>query len=102
MWRSTNHGYCKLKTNNPWTTIKSIIRKWKKHGTTANLPRERSPLKLRECAMRALMREATKSIVCIVIVEELERSTAPVHRTRPVWPLWKSGEKKAVAERKKS
>ena len=46
--------------NIPRSTIKSIIKKWKKYGTTTNLPREGHPPKLTAQARRALIREATK------------------------------------------
>ena len=55
-------GYKKIcKTLNiPWSTIKSIIKKWKEYVTTTNLPRKGRPPKLTDQARRALIREATK------------------------------------------
>ena len=44
----------------PMNTIKSIITKWKEHGTTANLPRDGHPPKLGDRARKALIREAAQ------------------------------------------
>ena len=44
----------------PRSTIKSIITKWKEHGTTANLPRDGHPPILTNQARRALIREAAQ------------------------------------------
>ena len=51
-------GYKKISAtlNIPRSTIKSIIKKWKEHGTTTNLPREGHPPKLTDQARRALIR----------------------------------------------
>ncbi|CAB1438003.1 unnamed protein product, partial [Pleuronectes platessa] len=57
-------------------TIKSIIRKWKEYGTTANLPRGGRPPKLKSRTRRKLIREATRRPM--VTLEELQRSTAEV------------------------
>ena len=67
----------------PRSTIKSIITKWKEHGTTANLPRDGRTPKLTDRARRALIREAAQRPK--VTLEELQSSTAEtgvsVHRT---------------------
>ena len=67
----------------PWSTINSIIKKWKEYGTTTNLPREGRPPKHTDQARRALIRVATKRPK--ISLKELQRSTAeigvPVHRT---------------------
>ena len=61
------------------STIKSIITKWKDHGTTSNLPRDGRPPKLTDRARRALIREALQR------PKELQSFTAEtgvsVHRT---------------------
>lgn len=78
-------GYKKISTSLmiPWSTIKSIITKWKQHGTTTNLPRQGRPPKLTELAKRALIREATQRPK--VALKELQSPTAntgvSVHRT---------------------
>ena len=55
-------GYKKISEtlNIPWSTIKSIIEKWKGYCTKTNLPRAGRPPKLMDQARRALIREATK------------------------------------------
>ena len=67
----------------PWSIIKSIIFKWKEHGTTTNLPRAGRPPKLPDQARSALIREAAPRPK--VTVKELQSSTAEtgisVHRT---------------------
>uniref|UniRef100_A0A8D0B0E3 Transposase Tc1-like domain-containing protein n=1 Tax=Sander lucioperca TaxID=283035 RepID=A0A8D0B0E3_SANLU len=67
----------------PRSTIKSIITKWKEHGTTVNLQRDGHPPKLTDRARRALIREAAQRPK--VTLEELQSSTAEtgvsVHRT---------------------
>jgi transposase len=46
-------GYRKISEtlNIPWSTIKSIIKKWKEYGTTTNLPRVGRPPKLTDQAI---------------------------------------------------
>ena len=68
-------GYKKVSEtlNIPWSTIKSIIKKWKEYGTTTNLPREGRPPKLSYQARRALIREATKRPK--ITLKELQSST---------------------------
>ena len=71
-------GYKKIygTLNIPWSTIKSIIKKWKEYDTTTNLPREGHPPKLTDQARRALIREATKRPK--ITLKELQSSTAEV------------------------
>ena len=77
----------------PRSTIKSIIFKWKEHGTTLNLPREGRPPKLTDRARRALIREATQRPE--VTLTELQSSTAErgvsVHRTTISRTLHRTG-----------
>ncbi|CAB1435967.1 unnamed protein product [Pleuronectes platessa] len=68
-------------------TIKSIIRKWKEYGTTANLPRGGRPPKLKSRTRRKLIREATRRPM--VTLEELQRSTAEVMFRYPHLLLFK-------------
>ncbi|KAI4903161.1 hypothetical protein NFI96_009126, partial [Prochilodus magdalenae] len=56
------------------STVQSIIQKWKKCSTTANLPRYGRPRKLSDQARRALVREAAKRPM--VTLEELH-----IHRS---------------------
>ena len=46
--------------NIPWSTVKTIMKKWKADGTTKTLPRSGYPSKLDDQARRRLIREATK------------------------------------------
>ncbi|CAB1453064.1 unnamed protein product [Pleuronectes platessa] len=71
-------GYKKISRalNISLSTIKSIIRKWKEYGTTANLPRGGRPPKLKSRTRRKLIRAATRRPM--VTLEELQRSTAEV------------------------
>ena len=71
-------GYKKISQalNISRSTVQSIIQKWKKYGTTANLPRHGRPPKLTVRARRALVREAAKRPM--VTLEELQKSTAQV------------------------
>ena len=95
-------GYKKISQslNTSRSTIKSIIRKGKEYGTTANLPREGRPPKLTDRARRGLIREATKRPM--VTLEELERSTAQVgeyvNRTTISRALHKSGQQEEWRE----
>ncbi|CAB1426600.1 unnamed protein product [Pleuronectes platessa] len=90
-------GYKKISRalNISLSTIKSIIRKWKEYGTTANLPRGGRPPKLKSRTRRKLIREATRRPM--VSLEELQRSTAEVgesvHRTTISRLLHKSGQR---------
>ena len=65
-------GYKKISQalNISRSTVQSIIQKWKKYGTTANLPRHGRPPKLTVRARRALVREAAKRPM--VTLEELQ------------------------------
>ncbi|MBN3296042.1 ZBED4 protein, partial [Amia calva] len=45
----------------PMSTVASIIRKWKKFGTTRTVPRAGRPTKLSDQGRRALFREVTKN-----------------------------------------
>ena len=80
----------------------NIVQKWKKYGTTANLPRHGRPPKLTGRARRAFIREAAKRPM--VTLEELQRSTAQggesVHRTTISRALHKSDLYRRVARRK--
>ncbi|MGH0162753.1 UNVERIFIED_CONTAM: hypothetical protein FKN15_064569 [Acipenser sinensis] len=97
-------GYKKISQtlNIPWSTVKSIIKKWKEYGTTATLPREGRPPKLSDQVRRALVREATKRPM--VTLKELERSTAEMgetlHGTTITRTLHKAGLYGRVVRRK--
>ncbi|XP_061654115.1 male-specific lethal 3 homolog isoform X1 [Phyllopteryx taeniolatus] len=71
-------GYKKISQalNISRSTVQSIIRKWKEHGTTATLPRNGRPPKLNGRPKRALIREASKR--SMVTLEKLHKSTAQV------------------------
>ena len=82
--------------------MKSIIAKWKEHGTTANLPRDGRTPKLMNWSRRALIREAAQRPM--VTLEELQSSTAKtgisVHRTIISRTLHRVGLYGRVARRK--
>lgn len=61
----------------------------RKYGTTANLPSRGFPPKLMDRQRRALISEATKCL--IIILEELERSTAQMGESFQSCALHKSG-----------
>ena len=61
------------------STVASIIRKWKKFGTTRTLPRAGRWSKLSDRGKRALVREVTKNLM--VTLSELQRSS--VERGEP-------------------
>ena len=46
--------------NIPWSTVNTIIKKWKPYGTTKTLPILGRPSKMDDQARRRLIREATK------------------------------------------
>ena len=46
--------------NIPWSTVKTIIKKWKVYGTTKTLPRSGHLTKIDDQARRRLIRETTK------------------------------------------
>lgn len=86
----------------PRSTIKSIIIKWKEHGTTTNLPGQGRPPKLTYQARGALIREAAQRPK--VTLEELQSSTAEarvsVHRTKISCTIHRAGLYGMVARRK--
>ncbi|XP_076853445.1 uncharacterized protein LOC143508669 [Brachyhypopomus gauderio] len=86
----------------PQSTIKSIIIKWKEHGTTTNLPREGRPPKLSARSRRALIREAAQRPK--VTLKELQSSQAEtgvsVHMTTIIRTLHRAGLYGRVARKK--
>ncbi|KAK3513966.1 hypothetical protein QTP70_000171 [Hemibagrus guttatus] len=54
----------------PMSTVASMIRKWKKFGTTRTLPRAGRPAKLSDRGRRALVRDVTKNLM--VTLKELQ------------------------------
>ena len=58
----------------PKSTVSSIIRKWKEHGTTQILARAGHPTKLSNRARRTLVREVTRNP--ITALTELQNSLA--------------------------
>ena len=46
--------------NIPWSTINTIIKKWKAYGTTKTLARSGHPSKLADQGRKRLIKEATK------------------------------------------
>jgi transposase len=87
--------------NIPRSTIKSVIKKWKEHGTTTNLPREGRAPKHTDQARRALIREATKRPK--LTLKELQSSTAEigvsVHRTTLSRTIHRDGKKPLLKEK---
>ena len=58
---STNEGYKKNAKSFEWplNTVKTVIKKWRLHKTTATLPRSGRPNKVTRQAKSKLVREAT-------------------------------------------
>lgn len=77
----SGEGYRKISAalRVPMSTVASIIRKWKKYGTTRTLPGAGRPYKLSDQGRRALVREVTKNPM--VTLSELQRSS--VERGEP-------------------
>ena len=86
----------------PWSTVKTIIKKWKVYGTTKILPRTGHPSKLDDQVRRRLIREATKRPMAAL--KELQAFIAKtghcVHVTTISQALHKSGLSGGVARRK--
>lgn len=86
----------------PMSTVASIIRKWKKFGTTRTLPRAGRPSKLSDRGRRALVREVTNNPM--VTLSELQRSSVergePSRRTTISAAIHQSGLYGRVARRK--
>ena len=79
--------------NIPWSTVKTMIKKWKAYGTAKILPRSGRPSKLDDQARRRLIREATKKP--LATLKELHAFMAKtghcVHVTTISQALKKSG-----------
>ncbi|KAM4031045.1 uncharacterized protein ACNLHF_018613 isoform 1-T2 [Anomaloglossus baeobatrachus] len=58
----SGEGYKKISKSLdiPWNTVKTVIKKWHKFGTTVTLPRTGRPSKIDEKTRRKLVREAAK------------------------------------------
>ncbi|KAF7651086.1 hypothetical protein LDENG_00116390 [Lucifuga dentata] len=90
----SGEGYKKISksVNIPWSSVKSIIKKWKACGTTVNLPRAGRAPKLSDRARRRLVREATKTPM--TTLKELQGSVAAigesVQTTTVAWLLHQS------------
>ncbi|XP_051553964.1 uncharacterized protein LOC127440906 [Myxocyprinus asiaticus] len=100
----SGEGYRKISAalKVPMSTVASIIRKWKKFGTTRTLPRAGRPAKLSDRGRRALVREVTKNPM--VTLTELQHFSAergePARRTIISAALHQSGLYGRVARRK--
>ena len=100
----SGEGYKKISKalNIPWSTVKSIIKKWKVYGTTQNLLRAGRPPKLNSRVRMALVREASKRPM--TTLKDLQRSMAEmeetVHVSTIAQVLHKSGLYGRVARRK--
>ncbi|XP_067308833.1 uncharacterized protein [Pseudorasbora parva] len=95
----SGEGYRKISAalNVPMSTVASIIRKWKKFGTTRTLPRAGRPVKLSDPGGKALDREVTKNPM--VSLTELQRFS--VEREEPSsTALHQSGQCDRVAGQK--
>ena len=88
--------------NIPWSTVTTIIKKWKAYGMTRTLPRPGHPSKRDDQARRTMIREATKRLM--VTFEELQAFMAKtghcVHVTTISQALHKSGLYGRVVERR--
>ncbi|KAI3360768.1 hypothetical protein L3Q82_013010 [Scortum barcoo] len=58
----SGEGYKRIskELNIPWNTVKTVIIKWRKYGTTVTLPRTGRPSKIDDKTRRKLVREAAK------------------------------------------
>ena len=76
----SGEGYKKISKalNIPWSTVKSIIKKWKVYGTTQNLLRAGRP-KLSSRVRRALVREASKRPM--TTLKDVQHSMAEMEET---------------------
>ena len=100
----SGEGYRKMSAalKVPMSTVASIIRQWKKFGTTRTLPRAGCLAKLSDWGRRALVREVTKNPM--VTLTELQRCTLkrgePSRRTTISEALHQSGLYGRVARQK--
>ena len=76
-----------------WSTVRTIIKKWKTYGATKTLPRSGRPSKLYDQARQRLIREATKwPMVTLKQLHALMVKTGHcVHVTTIFQALHKSG-----------
>ncbi|XP_019732732.1 histone-lysine N-methyltransferase NSD2 [Hippocampus comes] len=58
----SGEGYKRISKalNMPWNTVKTVVVKWRKYGTTVTLPRTGRPSKINEKMTRKLVREAAE------------------------------------------
>ena len=106
MWNGTDQGMgiknISKALNIPWSTVKTITKKWKVYGTTKTLPRSGCPSKMDDQARMRLIRAASKRPV--VTLKELQPCMAKtghcVHVTTISQALDKSGLYGRVARRK--
>ena len=82
--------------NMPWSSVKSIIKKWKEYGTCVNVPRAGRLHKLSDCARRRPAREATKTPM--TTLKELKTVKNCCLGSSPVKTSWESGKEKVTVE----
>ena len=99
----SGEGYGKISAalQAPESTVATIIRKWKKFGTTKNLPRPGRPAKLSIRGRPALAREVSRNPrvsltelqrILVEMGEPFRRSTI---QAALIKALWKSGQTEA-------
>lgn len=88
--------------NIPWNTVKTIIIKWRKYGTTVTLPRTGRPSKIDDKTRRKLIREAARRPTATLkeLQEFLASTGCVVHVTTISRLLHMSGLWGRVARRK--
>ncbi|XP_077572581.1 uncharacterized protein LOC144196367 isoform X1 [Stigmatopora nigra] len=79
--------------NIPWNTVKSVLVRWKKNGTTVTLPRSGRPSKIDEKTRKELVREVVKRPTATLkeLQEFLANTGCSVHATTISRILHKSG-----------
>ena len=90
--------------NIPWSSIKSIIKKWKEYGTTTNLPREGRPPKLTDQARKGINQRGNKETKDnpegAAKLHSGDWSICPLDHIKPYtpqsWALRKSGQKEPL------
>uniref|UniRef100_A0AAR2JMY3 Transposase Tc1-like domain-containing protein n=1 Tax=Pygocentrus nattereri TaxID=42514 RepID=A0AAR2JMY3_PYGNA len=100
----SGEGYKRISKslNIPWNTVKTVIIKWRKHGTTVTLPRTGRPSKIDDKTRRKLVREAAKRPTATLkeLQEFLASTSCAVHVTTISHLLHMSGLWGRVARRK--
>ena len=111
MWKGTDQGMginnISKALNIPWSTVKTIMKKWKAYGTTKTLPRSGRPSKLDDLARRRLIREANQEAdgnferaTCLYVKDwSLCACDNNIPSTLQIWPVQSGGKKEAMTQK---